>query len=140
MKIVVDTDVVSELMKSSPDEAVRSWLAGHRRDRLLTTSITIAEIRYGIERLPSGKRQRALRSAADELFASFEDQILPFDAAAAATYPAVVVRREKAGRPINGFDAQIAAVCRSQGTPLATRNLRDFDETGLTLLNPWQRG
>jgi predicted nucleic acid-binding protein len=136
--IVVDTNVVSELMKPVPDEAVRGWLVATRRDRLCTTSITIAEIRYGIARLPSGKRRTVLRSAADHFFHAFEDQILPFDAAAAAVYPDVVVRRDAAGRPIDGFDAQIAAICRSQDALLATRNLKDFTETGLTLIDPWR--
>lgn len=136
--IVLDTNVVSELMRPAPDETVRRWvLAG--RD-LRTTAVTLAEIRYGIERLPAGRRKEVLRATADEVFAAFPDEILPFDAAAATEYPRVVVARDAAGQPIDGFDAQIAAICRSRGATLGTRNSRDFTGTGVPLLDPWTTG
>jgi len=98
--IIVDTNVASELMKPSPDPVVRDWVrAGGRGNELCTTSITLAEIRYGIERLPAGRRRDLLKSTAEDVFAAFEDQVLPFDAAAARHYPVIVIRRDAAGYP-----------------------------------------
>jgi predicted nucleic acid-binding protein len=136
--IVIDTNVASELMKPSPDPSVRDWIVAHRGDRLHTTSITVAEIRYGIERLPAGRRRDLLKVTADDLFSAFKEQILPFDAAAAAVYPLVVTQRERVGMPIDGFDAQIAAICRTRDARLATRDLKDFVDTGLDVVNPWR--
>ena len=136
--IVIDTNVASELMKPSPDPAVRDWIVAHRGDRLHTTAITVAEIRYGIERLPAGRRRDLLKLTADDLFSAFKEQILPFDAAAAAVYPLVVTQRERVGMPIDGLDAQIAAICRTRDARLATRNLKDFVDTGLDVVNPWR--
>jgi len=136
--IVLDTDVVSELMRPTPQRAVTGWLRSRPTGVLRTTSITVAEIRYGIARLPAGGRRDVLAAAADEVFADFPDQILPFDGAAAGQYPLVVSRRERLGRPVEGFDAQIAAICRVHGATLATRNTRDFLDTGIELLDPWQ--
>jgi len=136
--IIVDTNVASELMKPSPDPVVRDWVrAGGRGNELCTTSITLAEIRYGIERLPAGRRRDLLKSTAEDVFAAFEDQVLPFDAAAARHYPVIVIRRDAAGLPINGFDAQIASICRAHDAALATRNLKDFKDTGIDLIDPW---
>jgi predicted nucleic acid-binding protein len=103
-----------------------------------TTTVTVAEIRYGIARLPEGPRRESLHQAADEIFAAFPRQVLPFDLAAANAYADVVSVRENLGTPIDGFDAQIAAICRSQAATLATRNTRDFTDTGVAVVNPWQ--
>lgn len=138
--IVLDTNVVSELMRPTPDSAVAEWVLARDERHLFTTSITLAEIRYGIIRLPDGRRRDALHRTAEEPFASFDGQILPFDTPASAVYASVVHDREKLGLPISGFDAQIAAICRDRGVDLATRNLRDFDHLGLTLVDPWQAG
>jgi predicted nucleic acid-binding protein len=138
--IVADTNVASELMRVSPAQAVRDWMRGHDARELYITAVTVAEIRYGIERLPDGRRKEALRAAAIEIFAMFEDQILAFDAAAAEQYALVVSRRDVLGRPIEGFDAQIAAICRVNGAALATRNLADFRDTGIAVIDPWQAG
>ncbi|HEX9343308.1 MAG TPA: type II toxin-antitoxin system VapC family toxin [Actinomycetota bacterium] len=135
--IVVDTNVVSELMRPSPTAAVVAWVRGNERE-LYTTSITLAEIAYGIERLPGGPRKRLLRSAAEEVFAAFEERILSFDAKAALAYATVVSGRDRAGRPIDGFDAQIAAICRVLQAALATRNLKDFRDTGIDVIDPWR--
>jgi len=135
--IILDTNVLSELMRPEPDARVREWITGRRADELGTTAITIAEIRHGIERLPDGRRKEALLSAATDLFASFGDLIRPFDAEAAAWFGPVMVRRAGLGLPIDGFDAQIAAICRARGTALATRNVKDFVETGIDLIDPW---
>ncbi|MEU8242070.1 hypothetical protein AB0C07_27775 [Actinoplanes missouriensis] len=96
-----------------------------------------AEIR-GIARLPEGRRRQSLYQAADEIFAAFPRQVLPFDLASASAYADIIASREKQGNPISGFDAQIAAICRSQAASLATRNTRDFVDTGISLLDPWQ--
>lgn len=138
--IVLDTNVVSELMKASPAPAVSGWIRTPRRAELFTTSITVAEIRYGIERLAPGRRRELLRDAADDLFSAFSRHVLAFDAVAAERYPEVVIQRDAAGLPIDGFDAQIASVCRAHGAALATRNTKDFEQTGIELLDPWQTG
>lgn len=135
--IVLDTDVVSELMHPEPAPRVAAWVRDRDRRELRTTSITLAEVRYGLARLPDGRRKQALVAAADEVFETFEEQVLPVDAAAAEQYAIIAAGRERSGRPISGFDALIAAVCRSQGAALATRNLPDFDGTGVQLINPW---
>ena len=138
--IVVDTNVASELMRSSPEPAVQEWVRGHEGRELCITAITVAEILYGIERLPKGRRKEVLRSAAAEIFEAFAEQVLPFDTAAAEQYALVVTQRDGLGLPIDGFDAQIAAICRAQRSPLATRNLADFRKTGIEVINPWQGG
>jgi toxin FitB len=138
--IVVDTNVVSELMRPSPERAVQEWVRSHEGRELCTTAITVAEILYGIERLPEGRRKEVLRSAAAEIFEAFAEQVLPFDTAAAEQYALVVTQRDGLGLPIDGFDAQIAAVCRAQRMPLATRNLADFRKTGIEVISPWQGG
>ncbi len=136
--IVLDSNVASELMKPSPAPAVRDWIRARRGNELYTTSIALAEIRYGIERLPAGRRRDLLMATADDVFAAFEEQVLPFDAAAAAHYPLIVTRRDRAGLPIDGFDAQIASICRVHDAVLATRNVKDFHDTGIDVIDPWQ--
>lgn len=135
--IIVDTNVTSELMRPSPSVAVRAWLRNRHPDELYTTSITVAEIRYGIERLPEGRRKDGLRTAADDVFLGFEQHVLAFDATAAAQYANIVDHRERAGAPIDGFDAQIASICRSHNATLATRNDKDFRDTGIVVVDPW---
>jgi predicted nucleic acid-binding protein len=134
--IVLDTNVVSELMRRSPAERVIAWVRDHESN-LSTTAITLAEIQHGIERLPSGRRRTLLRSAADEVFGTFQDLILPFDARAASHYSLIVAARQRAGEPIDGFDAQIASICRARAAALATRNSADFRNTGIRLIDPW---
>jgi hypothetical protein len=138
--IVADTNVVSELMKTEPSSAVRAWVFAHGHHELRITAITVAEILYGIERLPKGRRKTALREAAVEVFSRFTEDILPFDVAAATVYPEIVDRRDRQGTPISGYDAQIAAICRTNGARLATRNERDFADVGVELINPWSSG
>lgn len=135
--IVLDTNVVSELMRGTPEPSVITWLGRQRGGELFTTAVTLAEVRYGIARLPDGRRKNDLTQAADEVFGAFPEQILPFDATAAATYADIVTDRDRAGQPIDGFDAQIAAICRSRQATLATRNTKDFHQTGVELVDPW---
>jgi len=136
--IVLDTNVVSELMRPSVAAPVRDWLAGQPAASLWTTAITVAEIRYGLERLASGQRKERLIEAADDIFAAFSEFVLPFDAHAAARYAVIVAGRERSGQPIDGFDAQIAAICRGRGAALATRNVKHFSDTGIEIIDPWQ--
>jgi toxin FitB len=136
--IILDTNVVSELMRAKPAPAVLAWLQQSSGAGLYTTAVTVAEIRYGIARLPEGQRRESLHQAANEIFAAFPRQVLPFDLAAAGTYADVVAGRERLGHPIDGFDAQIAAICRAQAATLATRNTKDFIDTGIEVIDPWQ--
>ena len=137
--IVLDTNVLSETMKPAPAAEVLHWLAGQPAARIFTTSISQAEILYGLELLPRGKRRAALQSAVEAMFEEdFAGRILPFDADAARLFPRIAASRRAAGRPIAQADAQIAAIARSRGASLATRNTGDFESCGVTLLNPWQ--
>ncbi len=105
---------------------------------LHTTSVCVAEIELGVERLPDGRRKESLRTALSDVFGAFSDEILSFDRPAALEYARLVVERSDKGRPIDGFDAQIAAICRVHGATLVTRNVRDFESTGIDVLNPWE--
>ncbi len=136
--IVVDTNVTSELMRPSPSPVVAAWVRGHSATELYTTSITLAEVRYGIERLPDSRRKDLLITTAEEAFSAFTDHVLPFDAAAAVEYAGIVSHRERAGTPIDGFDAQIASICRTHNATLATRNVKDFENAGIVVIDPWQ--
>lgn len=138
--IVLDTDVVSELMRPAPAASVVTWLRGQPGHELFTTAITVAEIRFGIARLPDGGRHAGLDQAAGEVFAAFPDQVLAFDLAAADAYADIVAHRERLGAPIDGFDAQIAAICRTHAASLATRNTKDFADTGIRVVDPWRDG
>ena len=137
--IVVDTDVVSELMRPSPAPQVGGWVVAQAPGELCITAVTVAEIRYGLERLPDGRRKDSLLAAATEVFTAFSEVIQPFDADAAVWYATIVARRDRLGLPIDGFDAQIAAICRTRGAALATRNAKDFRETEIDVIDPWQQ-
>ncbi len=100
-------------------------------------SVTLCDVLHGIGRLPPGRRREELRSAATEVFQAFAEQVLAFDTAAAGEYALLVSHRERLGLPVEGFDAQIAAICRVRGAALATRNVSDFRETGINVINPW---
>jgi toxin FitB len=136
--IVVDTNVASELMRPAPEARVVAWVRAQDNNELYTTSITVAEIAYGIERLPDGARKALLRATATQVFSAFADHVLPFDAEAAGLYGAIVSARERDGAPIDGFDAQIAAICRLHSATLATRNGKDFDQAGIDVVDPWR--
>lgn len=135
--IILDTNVVSELMRPEPAPQVASWVRDRDRRELRTTAITLAEIRYGIARLPDGRRKQVLLAAADDIFSTFADQILPVDATAAEQYAVIASNRKRAGKPIASFGALIAGVCRSQSAALATRNVADFEGAGIEIIDPW---
>ncbi len=136
--IIVDDNVAAELMRPAPAPVVAAWVRSYGATELYTTSITLAEVGYGLERLPRGRRKDLLRTTAEDVFSTFEDHVLPFDAASAAEYPGIVSRRERAGTPIDGFDAQIASICRRWDATLATRNIKDFEDTRIDMIDPWQ--
>jgi hypothetical protein len=137
--IIIDTNVVSEIMASSPSEATLVWFAKARTaDELFVTTITVAEIFYGVELLPPGKRRDKLNSEAEATFSQdFGGRILVFDEMAARQFAQIASSRRKAGRPIAEFDAQIASIARSNDAVLATRNVADFEGCGIRLVNPW---
>ena len=136
--ILVDTNVLSELMKTVPEPAVARWTATQPARSIYTTAITQAEILHGILLLAPGRKRDAIRAAAEAMFATeFEGRILGFDSAAAIAYARIAVDRRRTGRPISHFDAQIAAIAAAENCALATRNTGDFEGCGVRLVNPW---
>jgi hypothetical protein len=136
--IVLDTNVISELMRSEPHPAVFAWVAAQPRESFCTTSFNCAEIFFGVRALPEGKRRTALFDAATMMFEEdLGGRILAFDAAAANRYSEIVVARRQAGAPIEAFDALIAATAYIAGAAVATRDISGFEGCGLTLINPW---
>jgi toxin FitB len=136
--IVLDTNVVSELMRMKPAVAVLAWVDHQPTAEMYLTAITVAELLYGVARLPDGKRKTDLAERIEALLSEdFEHRICPFDETAAAHYADIVVHRERIGRPISTVDAQIAATCRSYSALLATRNVDDFTDTTVEIINPW---
>jgi toxin FitB len=137
--IVLDTNVISELMRPVPHPAVLAWIAEQPRATMYTTSVNQAEILYGIEALSDGRRRRALADAAASLFADdFAGRVLPCGADAASHYAAIVAMRRKSANPIEAFDALIAATARAAGAGVATRDVSGFEECGLAVIDPWQ--
>jgi predicted nucleic acid-binding protein len=136
---LLDTNVVSELMKAAPDSGVLAWIDGLSRTDLFVASVTQAELLYGVALLPPGRRRDSIARAVDAVFADlFRERILPFDSAAASAYADIGAIRRRAGRPISAFDAAIAAVARSRGATLATRNSADFEGCGVDVIDPWK--
>jgi predicted nucleic acid-binding protein len=136
--MVLDTNVVSELMRPEPDAAVLAWLNGQPADTQWLNSVVVSELLYGVARLPDGKRRAQLALAVQAMLAEdFAGRVLPFDLEAAVVYADLVAMRERQGQPIDVADAQIAAICLAHGATLATRNTKHFEGVGLTLMNPW---
>jgi predicted nucleic acid-binding protein len=138
--IVLDTNVLSEMLRPVPEPRVVEWLSEQPRASVFTTTITRGEILYGIRVLPAGKRRNGLWNAAMQIFdVDLDGQVLSFDSAAADDYAEISAARRAAGRPIAQFDAQIAGITLSRGAQLATRNVRDFDACGFEVINPWDK-
>ena len=136
--MVWDTNVVSELMRPEPSVPMMEWTDRQPVDEVFITAITVGELLYGIGRLPAGRRRDQLAELFDDMIAEdFERRVLAFDGVAAAHYADIVVERELTGRPISMADAQIAAICRSHGATVATRNVDDFTDVGVDIVNPW---
>ena len=136
---ILDTNVVSELIRPNRDENVVAWVDAQALAELFVTAITEAELRYGVATMPSGKRKKALEADVHGILQKeFAGRILPFDSKAAIEYAAIVSARRALGKPISQFDAQIAAIARANGAAaIATRNVGDFANTGVTVINPW---
>lgn len=140
MSTLLDTNVLSELLRSKPEAAVVDWFSVQPDDSLFVSAVTQAEMVLGARLLPAGKRRSALAHNIGAMFEEdFAGRILPFDSAAVASYVDIVSTRRAIGRPISQFDAQIAAIAQSRKLRLATRNTQDFDNCGLTLVDPWQQ-
>lgn len=136
--MVLDTNVVSGLMHPRPDPSLLRWMAAHDAANLFTTTVTQAEILYGIALMDEGRRKAQLGERAADMFAlDFADRVLVFDAKSAACYARIAAERRRAGRPIGNLDAEIAAIARSASADLVTRNIRDFELLGIPLHNPW---
>ena len=135
---LLDTNVVSELLRPSPDPVVETWVGDRRATDLYFSAIGEAELRYGVAILPAGRRQTALASAIEAILREdFAHRILPFDSEAAREYAVMAAARRAAGRSVAPTDCQIAAIARSRGMAVATRNVRDFDGIGVEVVDPW---
>ena len=135
--IILDTNVLSELMRSKPSRRVVAWVAKQPAAELFTTSITEAEILFGIELLTEGKRQEGLL-AAEAMFAEdLAGRVFGFESDAARVFSKISARRRALGRPISHADAQIAAIAQVRGAKLASRNVADFEDCGLEVIDPW---
>lgn len=136
--ILLDTNVLSELMRAKPDPRVLAWVDAQPASRLMICSITVAEILYGIARMPDGKRKQGLLDIASAMFdEDFAGNILPFDADAAVHYAEIAAESEARGRVVDMADAQIAAIGRLHDAVIATRNIRHFESLGVSLVDPW---
>ncbi len=136
--ILLDTNVLSELMRPAPSARVVAWVAAQAPRSLYVTSVTQAEILYGVLLLPGGRRRASIEAAAAAMFETdFAGRVLPFGGEAAVFYAHIAAERRRGGRPISHFDAQIAAIARTTGATVATRNLSDFEECGVDLADPW---
>ena len=136
--IVLDTNVVSEAMKPEPATVVMGWLRSQPMHLLLLSAVSVAEIRYGLSRLPEGRRRLELEERFHAFVTrGFSDRVLPFDQATAEIYGDLVAHRERAGKPIGAFDAMIAATARLAQAQVATRDVSGFDDCRVQLVNPW---
>ena len=136
---ILDTNVVSELMRPAPNAMVIRWMATQNSEDLHITSVTMGEVLYGIELLPPGKRQESLRAGAERLFrVVFAERVLSFEARAAREFSTIASTRRKRGKPISELDAQIAAIARVHGAVIATRDTRGFEGCGVRVVNPWE--
>ena len=138
MSCLLDTNVLSELLRASPEPAVLAWFSAQPADSLFVSAVTQAEMLFGARLLPAGKRRKQLDEALDAMFREdFDGRVLAFDGRCASPYADIVVARRNVGRPMAQFDAQIAAISVVHRLELATRNVADFDECGLNVVNPW---
>lgn len=136
--IVLDTNVVSEVMKTAPSARVLDWLNSQATSGLFMTAVTVGEIEFGLQSLPTGRRRQLLRTRFEQFTArGFEGRVLAFDETAARTYGEIMAARREMGRPKSIADSQIAAIARVNGFTVATRNTADFEDCGVDLVNPF---
>lgn len=139
--IILDTNVLSELLRPAPAGQVERWLAAQDGAKVYFTTVGEAELRLGVAILPAGKRRATLTTAIEGLLdEDFRDRILPFDRPAARAYATIAAERRAAGRPISQFDCQIAAIARAREATVATRNISDYEGCGIELIDPWTSG
>ena len=136
--IVLDTNVVSEAMKPEPHPAVRAWLNAQAAQTLYLSSVTLAELLFGIAALPTGKRQDLLAKALDGVLALFQDRVLSFDTDAARRYAELAVMARASGRGFPTPDGYIAAIAASRGFIVASRDTAPFQAAGVRIINPWE--
>ena len=137
--IVLDTNTISEFLKPVPSEIVVGWLSAQEPLEVFITAITQAEVLYGIESLPAGKRKFSLTTAVERVFVErFSGRILAFNEEAARSYAKILRGRAAVGRPILPLDAMIAAIAHSRSAAVATRNTKDFEGCGVRVINPWK--
>mgnify|MGYP000860383884 FL=1 len=136
--ILLDTNVVSEAMKPAPDDTVRVWLDEQAAETLFLSSVTIAELMFGIGALPDGKRKDRLTEALDGVMELFADRVLPFDVGAARQYAELAVKARAAGKGFPTPDGYIAAIAASKGFAVATRDTSAFDAAGVEVIDPWR--
>ena len=136
--IVLDTNVVSEAMKPEPHGAVRAWLNDQAAETLYLSSVTLAELLFGIGALPAGKRKDMLAQALDGLMRLFRDRVLPFDVDAARRYAELAVTAKTSGRGFPTPDGYIAAIAASRGFIVASRDTAPYEAAGVTVINPWE--
>ena len=136
--ILLDTNVISELMRAKPDPGVAAWLDAQDASAVFLSVITEAELRYGVAILPKGRRRARLAAEVDKMLEEeLGRRVLPFDRAAARSYATIGAARKAAGMPISHADCQIAAIARTRGARVATRNDGDFEHCGIEVINPW---
>lgn len=136
--IVLDTNVLSELIRPSPDAQVVEWFRAQPQAALFTTTISRGEMLYGVHLLPDGTRKAQLRQAVLAIFSvDMAGRVLDFDSDAADAYADIAAARRAGGQPIGQPDAMIAGIARSRGAALATRNVKDFAGCGVEVINPW---
>ena len=136
--ILIDTNVVSELMRPNPAQAVLDWFGRQDATVLHLSAVGEAELRYGVEIMPIGKKRDDLTNAIEVVVSEdFAGRVMPFDSAAAVAYAGIVANRRSAGRPISPFDGQIVATARVNDAALATRNVAHFEGCGIEVINPW---
>ena len=138
MTVLLDTNVVSELMRGAPNPVVAVWAAGRRLEDLFFSAVGEAELRYGAAILPAGQRRETLLSAIERMLdEAFDSRVVPFDSDAARAYAHIAAMRRTAGRSIGPADCQIAAIARSRRMAVATRNVGDFEDIGIEVIDPW---
>lgn len=136
--ILLDTNVLSALMRREADPVAVAWLDAQPPESIWTTAITVFEIRFGLEILARGRKRKALEEAfASALAEDFDGRVLAFDQAAADAAAAIAARQRQTGRPVEIRDVQIAGIVAARRATLATRNIRHFEGTGITLIDPW---
>ena len=135
--VILDTSILTEAVRPAPDPKIGAWLGKQAREDVYTTSLAQGEVFLVVEKLPPGKRRSDLLSAVGEVFAFFGPRVLPFDADAARAYPQIILNRKMMGQEIRAEDAMLAAITRSRGAVLATRNEAAFAGCGIRVVNPW---